>query len=78
MFAGFMQQQIKTQATPINLVRGGSGYADLLLHGYPQTPDYWHCVMPLLAERFTVVCTGLCGCGSSGEYRLSHYRKARP
>jgi hypothetical protein len=43
MFDGFTPQQIKTQATTINLVRGGSGYPILLLHGYPQTHVCWHC-----------------------------------
>ena len=33
LFKGFTHQQIKTQETTINLVRGGSGYPVLLLHG---------------------------------------------
>jgi haloacetate dehalogenase len=65
MFDGFTRQQITTQATTINLVRGGSGYPILLLHGYPQTHVCWHRVAPVLAERFTVVCPDLRGCGDS-------------
>jgi hypothetical protein len=51
MFNGFIRQQIKTQETMINLVRGGSGYPILLLHGYPQTHVCWHRVAPILDER---------------------------
>jgi haloacetate dehalogenase len=67
MFDGFTRKQIKTQGTTINLVRGGSGYPLLLLHGYPQTHVCWHRVAPILAERFTVVCPDLRGCGDSGK-----------
>ena len=67
MFDGFTRQRIKTQETTINLVRGGSGYPVLLLHGYPQTHVCWHRVAPVLAERFTVVCPDLRGFGDSGK-----------
>ena len=67
MFTGFTHQQIKTQGITINLVRGGSGYPILLLHGYPQTHVCWHRVTPVLAERFTVVCPDLRGFGDSAK-----------
>jgi haloacetate dehalogenase len=67
MFDGFTRRQIKTQETTINLVRGGSGYPILLLHGYPQTHVCWHRVAPILAERFTVVCPDLRGYGDSAK-----------
>jgi haloacetate dehalogenase len=67
MFDGFTRRQIETQDTTINLVRGGSGYPILLLHGYPQTHVCWHRVAPILAERFTVVCPDLRGCGDSAK-----------
>src|SRR5687768_14872295 len=67
LFDGFTRQQINTQETTINLVRGGSGYPILLLHGYPQTHVCWHLVAPLLAERFTVICPDLRGYGDSGK-----------
>jgi haloacetate dehalogenase len=41
----------------------------LLLHGYPQTHVIWHHVAPVLAERFTVVCSDLRGYGDSGKPR---------
>src|ERR687886_1857494 len=67
MFTGFTHQQIKTQGITINLVRGGSGYPILLLHGYPQTHVCWHRIAPVLAERFTVVCPDLRGFGDSAK-----------
>jgi len=67
MFDGFTHEQIKNHATTINLVRGGSGTPILLLHGYPQTHVCWHLIAPLLAERFTVVCPDLRGCGDSSK-----------
>lgn len=67
MFDRFTREQIKTQETTINLVRGGSGAPILLLHGYPQTHVCWHLVAPLLAERFTVICSDLRGCGDSAK-----------
>ncbi|MGH9875114.1 MAG: alpha/beta fold hydrolase [Pyrinomonadaceae bacterium] len=39
----------------------------MLLHGYPQTHVCWHLVAPALAERFTVVCPDLRGCGDSAK-----------
>jgi haloacetate dehalogenase len=67
MFDGFTRQQIKTQETVINVVQGGSGAPVLLLHGYPQTHVCWHLVAPCLAEKFTVVCSDLRGCGDSAK-----------
>ena len=67
MFDGFTRQQIDARGVTINLVRGGSGYPVLLLHGYPQTHACWHRVAPMLAERFTVVCPDLRGFGDSDK-----------
>ena len=67
MFEGFARQQIETDEATINLVRGGSGYPILLLHGYPQTHVCWHRVAPVLAQQFTVVCPDLRGCGDSSK-----------
>jgi haloacetate dehalogenase len=67
MFDQFIRQQVKTQETTINLVRGGNGDPVLLLHGYPQTHVCWHRVAPILADRFTVVCPDLRGFGDSGK-----------
>jgi haloacetate dehalogenase len=67
MFDGFTREHVKIPKTTINLVRGGSGYPILLLHGYPQTHVCWHRVAPILAEQFTVVCPDLRGFGDSDK-----------
>jgi haloacetate dehalogenase len=67
MFDQFIRHQIKVQGTTISLVRGGSGFPILLLHGYPQTHVSWHRVAPILAERFMVICADLRGFGDSGK-----------
>jgi haloacetate dehalogenase len=67
MFDGFTHEQIKTQETTINLVRGGSGDPVLLLHGYPETHVCWHRLAPILAERFTVIGADLRGYGDSAK-----------
>jgi haloacetate dehalogenase len=67
LFPGFSRAQLAVNGTTINSVRGGAGPPVLLLHGYPQTHAIWHGVAPLLAERFTVVCSDLRGYGDSGK-----------
>ena len=67
MFQNFITRQIKTKSATINLVMGGSGKPLLLLHGYPETHVCWHLVAPILARKFTVICTDLRGCGDSSK-----------
>src|SRR6185503_16966464 len=67
MFDGFTRKRVETREATINLVQGGDGPPVLMLHGYPQTHVCWHLVAPRLAERFTVVCTDLRGCGDSSK-----------
>jgi len=43
----------------------GSGPAVLLLHGYTQTSRMWGPIIPLLAEKFTVIAVDLPGIGDS-------------
>ena len=43
----------------------GSGPAVLLLHGYTQTSRMWRPIIPLLAEKFTVIAVDLPGIGDS-------------
>ncbi|HEY9750128.1 MAG TPA: alpha/beta hydrolase [Allocoleopsis sp.] len=67
MFAQFQYLQLETSSTTINLLKGGSGYPILLLHGYPQTHVMWHKIAPQLAKNFTVVLTDLRGYGDSAK-----------
>jgi haloacetate dehalogenase len=79
MLETFVPMQIKTPGASIHLMKGGSGYPLLLLHGYPQTHVMWHKIAPRLAESFTVVLADLRGYGDSskptGEPDHSNYSK---
>jgi haloacetate dehalogenase len=79
MLETFVPMQIKTTGAGIHLLKAGSGYPLLLLHGYPQTHIMWHRIAPRLAESFTVVLPDLRGYGDSskpeGEPDHSNYSK---
>lgn len=49
----------------LHYLTAGHGPAVLLLHGYTQTSHMWRPIMPLLAEKFTVVAPDLPGIGDS-------------
>lgn len=72
---GFPQQLVSANGIKINAVTGGAGPPVLLLHGWPETWWEWHKVMPLLAERFSVVAIDLRGAGFS-ECPQGGYDKA--
>jgi pimeloyl-ACP methyl ester carboxylesterase len=49
----------------LHYLTAGRGPAVLLLHGYTQTSRMWRPIIPLLAEKFTVVAPDLPGIGDS-------------
>ena len=51
--------------TTLHYVRGGTGPAVILLHGFPQDWSEFHQVMPRLAQSFTVIAVDLRGIGGS-------------
>lgn len=61
----FESATAKANGIQLHYVRGGSGPALILLHGFPQDWREWHRVMPRLAERFTIVAPDLRGIGGS-------------
>ncbi len=63
--AGFRHHFIASDGARIHAVVGGAGPPLVLLHGFPQTWWAWHKVMPILAERHTVVAIDLRGAGAS-------------
>lgn len=62
---GFTSEVIRVNGVKIHYVRGGTGPAIVLLHGFPQDWWEWHDVMPRLAARFTVIAADLRGAGES-------------
>ena len=51
----------------IHYVRAGSGPPVVLLHGWPQTWYMWRKVIPVLAEKYTVIAPDLRGFGESSK-----------
>src|SRR5437899_7305081 len=49
----------------LHYLTAGHGPPVLLLHGYAETSRMWRPIMPLLAERFTVIAPDLPGIGDS-------------
>ena len=62
---GFGSEKASVNGTSIHYVRGGSGPVILLVHGFPEDWYEFHHVMPLLAEKFTVIAVDLRGVGES-------------
>lgn len=78
---GFTLRDVETTGARIRTAIGGAGPPLLLLHGHPQTHVTWHKIVPMLAERHTVVATDLRGYGDSakppgGEGHVNYSKRA--
>jgi pimeloyl-ACP methyl ester carboxylesterase len=62
---GFESKRAEVNGTQLHYVRGGSGPAVVLLHGFPEDWYEFRLVMPRLAKRFTVIAVDLRGVGES-------------
>ena len=62
---GFVSGTAKVNGTTLHYVRGGTGPALILVHGFPQDWYEWHAIMPRLAKQFTIVALDLRGIGGS-------------
>lgn len=49
----------------LHYLTAGTGPAVILLHGYTQTSRMWRSIIPLLADKFTVIAPDLPGIGDS-------------
>jgi pimeloyl-ACP methyl ester carboxylesterase len=58
-------QSAEVDGMKLHYLRAGRGPAVILLHGYTQTSRMWRPIMPLLAEKFTVIAPDLPGIGDS-------------
>ena len=63
--AGFVANTADVNGTTLHYVRGGTGPAIILLHGFPQDWYEFHQVMPRLATTFMVIAADLRGIGGS-------------
>ncbi len=72
---GFVSDTAKVNGTTLRYVRGGTGPAVILIHGFPQDWSEFRRIMPRLAKKFTVVAVDLRGVGGSSA-TPSGYDKA--
>jgi pimeloyl-ACP methyl ester carboxylesterase len=61
----FVARTANVNGTTLHHVRGGTGPAVILLHGFPQDWSVYRRIMPRLARTFTVVAVDLRGVGGS-------------
>ena len=55
----------EVDGTQLHYLTAGHGPTVILLHGYAETSRMWRPIVPLLAERFTVIAPDLPGIGDS-------------
>lgn len=63
--AGFVSATAQVNGITLHYVRGGTGPAVILLHGFPEDWSAYRKVMPRLAKKFTVIAVDLPGIGGS-------------
>jgi pimeloyl-ACP methyl ester carboxylesterase len=68
----FVTSTANVNGTTLHYVRGGSGPAIILLHGFPQDWSVFRRIMPRLARTFTVVAVDLRGIGGSTPAADAH------
>jgi len=63
--ANFVSATAQVKGITLHYVRGGTGPAVILLHGFPEDWYAYHKVMPRLAKKFEIVAVDLPGIGGS-------------
>src|ERR1700675_1213944 len=65
--SGFTERFAKVNGVRLRYLIGGQGSPVVLLHGYAETGHMWRPIMPLLAQRHTVIVPDLRGAGGSAK-----------
>lgn len=72
---GFSERFADVNGARLRYLTGGKGSPVVLLHGYAQTGHMWKPLMPLLAERHTVIVPDLRGAGGSSKPESGYDKK---
>ncbi len=64
---GFTERFAEVNGARLRYLLGGKGTPVVLLHGYAETSHMWNPIMPLLAQRHTVIVPDLRGAGGSAK-----------
>src|SRR5437879_3701127 len=73
--AGFTEHFADVNGVHLHYFIGGKGSAAVLLHGYAETSHMWLPIMPLIAERHTVIVPDLRGAGDSSKPESGYDKK---
>ena len=73
--AGFTERFAKVNGVRLRYLMGGHGPPVVLLHGYAETGHMWRPIMPLLAQRHTVIVPDLRGAGGSSKPAAGYDKK---
>src|SRR6266566_3030757 len=73
--AGFTGQFAEVNGTRLHYLIGGKGSPVVLMHGYAETSHMWLPIMPLLAQRHTVIVPDLRGAGDSSRPEAGYDKK---
>jgi len=72
---GFSERFAEVNGTRLHYLLGGKGSPVVLLHGYAETGHMWLPIMPLLAQRHTVIVPDLRGAGGSAKPESGYDKK---
>ncbi len=72
---GFTEHFADVGGVRLHYLIGGKGNPVVLLHGYAETSHMWLPLMPLLAERHTVIVPDLRGAGDSSRPESGYDKK---
>ncbi len=73
--AGFDQRVAEVNGVRLHYLIGGKGSPVVLLHGYAETGHMWLPIMPLLAQKHTVIVPDLRGAGGSSKSETGYDKK---
>ena len=71
---GFTEHTADVNGVRLHYFIGGKGSPVVLLHGYAETSHMWFPIMPLLAERHTVIVPDLRRAGDSSKPESVYYK----
>ena len=72
---GFAGHFVEVNGVRLHYLIGGKGSPVVLLHGYAETSHMWLPIMPLLAQRHTVIVPDLRGAGDSSRPESGYDKK---
>ena len=73
--ADFAESFAEVNGVRLRYLIGGKGSPVVLLHGYAETSHMWRPIIPLLAERHTVIVPDLRGAGGSAKPESGYDKK---